>query len=103
MFPKIGEPPQIIHFNRGFPVFLPSIFGVKSPYFGFSTYLYITHLDIGSMACSNPTPIRHVENVLLDIHGRFPEKSTPRRRLGQVVDVRIFATFESTLPTLKRS
>ena len=32
VFPKILVPPKIIHFNRVFPYFKPSILGVESPY-----------------------------------------------------------------------
>ena len=33
MFPKIVVSPQIIHFNRGFPLFSPSVFGGNTPIF----------------------------------------------------------------------
>ena len=35
-----GFSPQIIHFNRVFPLFSPSILVVKSPYFWVDTQMY---------------------------------------------------------------
>ena len=39
VFPKIGVPPQIIHFNRVFPYFHHPFWGAESPYFWFNTQM----------------------------------------------------------------
>ena len=84
MFPKIGVPPQIIHFSWGFPLFSPCILGVKLPYFWVQhPYLSLWILTEHPWN-SLPPPIHKVRKRSVDTVGA---DAVVRRTQGAVGDV----------------